>query len=188
MNKKNKQNTYEKQVAGHICVQIRAGTTRVPSQATISRVRARVDVAYMMHFRATIDDMFDNHSSAAMYAMADKSPQGGREYEQVVLFIVKRCLLNVLQCLIQNMESRRARIANSECACLCSFVFVCLKSRTDGKITYKVLVLCGVALLEKQTRWESPLATAPTSCQGVSGNEVVQMYVSLRRSARKLRS
>ena len=128
MNKHKQRNTYEKQVAGHICVQIRAGTTRVPSQATISRVRARVDVAYMMHFRVTVDDMFDNHGGAAIYATADKSPQGGREYEQVVLFVVKRCVLEVLQCLIQKMESRRARVANYEyaraCARLCCS-FVC---------------------------------------------------------------
>ena len=98
------------EVAEKICAQIRANTVRVPSPATISRTRARVDVAYMLHFRTVLKDLFDHHGGAVIYAMADKSPQGGREYEQVVLNIIKRSMLNVLQSQIQMMESRHCKL------------------------------------------------------------------------------
>ena len=96
-------------------------TTRVPSATAMCRTGARIDVAYIFWTRQQNDDMFDNHGGAVFYAMADKSPQGGREIEQVVMEMVKRSLLDILQCLIQEMESRRVW------TCLCLFValFVC---------------------------------------------------------------
>ena len=123
-NKHKHSNTNETQVAESLCKDIRGNNTRVPSSATICRTRARVDAAYMLHVRAMIDEYVHDHVGAAIYAMADKSPQGGREYEQVVLDIVKRCMLGKLQCLIQEMESRRARSANYECARVCACLLV----------------------------------------------------------------
>ena len=99
---------------------------KAPSAPTMCRTRARVDVAYMLHMRKRVEEMF-NDGGAVIFAMADKSPQGGREIEQVVLQFVKRSVLAMLQCSFQHTEFRLV------CTCLCLFVFrhtCCFVSRS----------------------------------------------------------
>ena len=57
----------------------------VPSASTIRRTRNNVDVAFMLHMRDVIAFFFRNDEGCVVYIIADKRPQGGREYEMVVL-------------------------------------------------------------------------------------------------------
>jgi hypothetical protein len=78
------------------------GSLQIPSGSTISRRRLMVDVAYMMHRRA-LNDKFGR--GAVRYIMVDSSPQGGRDYELVVVTsIAGPCLLQAFRdarCLTQ---------------------------------------------------------------------------------------
>ena len=117
---------FPKHMATSIVKSMESEQVKAPSAPTMCRTRARVDVAYMLHMRKRVEEMF-NDGGAVIFAMADKSPQGGREVEQVVLQFVKRNVLAKLQCAIQHMECRLV------CMCLCLFVFrhtCCFVSRS----------------------------------------------------------
>ena len=107
---------FPKHMATSIVKTMESDLVTAPSAPTICRTRARVDVAYILFMRKRVEEMF-NDGGAVIFAMADKSPQGGREIEQVVLQFVKRSVLAMLQCSIQHMECRLV------CMCLCLFVF-----------------------------------------------------------------
>ena len=85
----------------------------VPSASTIRRARNKIDVAFMLHMRDVIASYFRNEEGipqegCAVYMMADKSPQGGREYEMVVLDFIARMRLKWLHLFISRMDFWRA--------------------------------------------------------------------------------
>ena len=88
-----------------------AGAKRLPSAATISRIRARIDVAYMLSMRGQLRKSLHcadcAESGITLNITADKSPQGGREYEMIVVDYVKNKFLPFVQLAAQALEQRR---------------------------------------------------------------------------------
>lgn len=76
----------------------------LPSPATISRLRLKVDVAWMMTVRKKIADMM--REGIVVNCMADSSPQGGHDYELVHLTVLHRPDLAQLHVDILALERR----------------------------------------------------------------------------------
>ena len=77
----------------------------LPSQSTLCRLRGRIDVAYMLVTRILIKTCLEGRG-LVMYPVVDSSPQGGRDYELMVLYITRRAVLARLHHRIQDLESR----------------------------------------------------------------------------------
>ena len=78
---------------------------RLPSKASLSRMRGRVDVAWMLKFRSLLQYMMDN-GGVTIYPMVDPSPQGGRDYEMVVMSVIASRDLVQLHVYVKELESR----------------------------------------------------------------------------------
>jgi hypothetical protein len=81
---------------------------RLPSKATISRMRGRVDTAWMLTFRSILHNMIMD-GGVVMYPMVDSSPQAGRDYEMLVVNIVAAKFLAELHVDIIKLEQRRLK-------------------------------------------------------------------------------
>jgi hypothetical protein len=79
---------------------------RLPSGATLSRMRGRLDVAWMLTMRSILHTMMQD-GGLVMYPMIDSSPQAGRDYEMMVLNIVAAKHLTSLHVDITKLEQRR---------------------------------------------------------------------------------
>ena len=92
-----------------------ARAARLPSIATISRARGRLDVSHMLETRKMMWRILhlqnDDVPGMFLYIIPDKSPQGGREYEMVVVDYVKNRLLPYVPVAIATLEQRR------DCTC-----------------------------------------------------------------------
>jgi hypothetical protein len=75
---------------------IGSDSSAIPSPATISRLRGRIDVAWMMSWRHRIQDWLDSPQGLLVYLGTDSSPQGGRDYQIAVMDFIKRCDLPAL--------------------------------------------------------------------------------------------
>ena len=75
----------------------------VPSASTISKARGRIDVSWMLLWRERIKAFLDE--GAVVYLGTDSSPQGGRDYQIVVLDIVKKVDLAALHVSVMRLES-----------------------------------------------------------------------------------
>ena len=75
----------------------------VPSAAAISKARGRIDVSWMLVWRDRFKEMFDG-AGAVIYLGTDSSPQGGRDYQIVVLDIVKKQDLAELHTAVMRLE------------------------------------------------------------------------------------
>ena len=80
-------------------------TIPLPSQSTLSRLRGRIDVAYMLVTRILIKTWLEGRG-LVMYPVVDSSPQGGRDYELMVLYFTRRAVLARLHHRIRDLESR----------------------------------------------------------------------------------
>ena len=78
---------------------------RLPSPATLSRLRGRMDTAWMLTFQLILQDMMLD-GGVVIYPMIDSSPQAGRDYEMVVLNVVASKLLAELHYDIVKLEQR----------------------------------------------------------------------------------
>ena len=76
----------------------------LPSASTMSRVRGRLDVAFMLLFQDWLYEAL-LYTSLHLLVQVDASPQGGRDYEVIVLNIIKDCELLLLFEWIQELES-----------------------------------------------------------------------------------
>ena len=81
---------------------------RLPSKSTMSRLRGRVDVAWMLTFRSILHNMILD-GGVVMYPMVDSSPQAGRDYEMLVVNIVAAKFLAELHVDIGKLEQRRLK-------------------------------------------------------------------------------
>lgn len=79
--------------------------TILPSKSLISKLRGRVDVAWMLTFRAELARMISDHG-VCIFPFVDSSPQGGRDYEIVVLNVIDKGVLPKLHCCVAFLESR----------------------------------------------------------------------------------
>ena len=77
---------------------------RMPSAATMSRLRARVDVAWTLTFREKVKELIAEGFTA--YLTWDASPQGGKELEMFVWNFVKETVLPQMQVDITWLELR----------------------------------------------------------------------------------
>ena len=78
---------------------------RIPSPATLSRLRGRMDVAWMLVWRQELAQMLAD-SGLVMYPMVDSSPQAGRDYEMLVLSILRAAGLPRVHADIVALEQR----------------------------------------------------------------------------------
>ncbi|CAK9065537.1 unnamed protein product [Durusdinium trenchii] len=62
----------------------------VPSPSTVSRLRLKLDVGWMMMTRNTIDKMLNVEGGVVVNCMVDSSPQGGHDYELLQVSIVRK--------------------------------------------------------------------------------------------------
>lgn len=100
---------------------------QLPSKATMSRMRGRIDAALMMMMMTRdILRQLINSCGLALYVQVDASPQGGRDYEMIVYNIVKATdFLDIFQ-YISQLESfreltkdERLRCYDKEAALMC---------------------------------------------------------------------
>ena len=61
---------------------------RIPSASTISRIRFKVDVAWMLLFREQLKGMLDS-GGVSIFAQTDATAQAGRQYQMIILNIVR---------------------------------------------------------------------------------------------------
>ena len=97
-----------KLAAADVEQRLRGKNQVVPSASTIRRTRSKMDVAWMLHMRDVIASFFKNDGGCVVFVMADKSPQGGREYEMTVFDFIPRKKLGWLHCAISHMDDWRA--------------------------------------------------------------------------------
>lgn len=98
---------------------------QLPSKATMSRMRGRIDAAWMMMTRDILRQLI-NSCGLALYVQVDASPQGGRDYDMIVYNIVKATdFLDLFQ-YISQLESfrelakdERSRCYDKEAALMC---------------------------------------------------------------------
>eukprot|EP00972_Heterocapsa_arctica_P111591 16426936-Heterocapsa_arctica.AAC.1 len=64
-----------------------------PSPATVSRLRGRIDVSWMLIWRDRIQTWLDSNGGLAVYPGTDSSPQGGRDYQILVLDFIPRAAM-----------------------------------------------------------------------------------------------
>jgi hypothetical protein len=60
----------------------------IPSASTISRLRGRVDIAWAMIWRRRVGEWLQQPVGPVVYPATDASPQGGRDYQILVLDII----------------------------------------------------------------------------------------------------
>ena len=77
----------------------------LPGPSLMSRLRLKLDCAYMMHMRQQWADWL--HDGCVIYVGSDASPQGGRNYEMVVLRIVLQKFLPDMHCHIVFLNTMR---------------------------------------------------------------------------------
>ena len=77
----------------------------LPSPTTLSRLRGRIDTSFMLAMRGRIHDMIKS-GGLVLYPAVDSSPQGGRDYEIVVLNILRKATLPLLYQDVVALESR----------------------------------------------------------------------------------
>ena len=56
---------------------------RIPSAATLSRARGRLDVAYMLYFRQIVCNHLEEEGIRS-WLLWDRSPQASRDYEMMI--------------------------------------------------------------------------------------------------------
>ena len=78
----------------------------VPSKSTMSRLRLKIDVAYMLLTRQRLQALMDD-GGHIVYPMVDASPQGGSDYELMLLSMVRRKDLAQMQHDIATLEKMR---------------------------------------------------------------------------------
>lgn len=83
----------------------------VPSPSTISRLRGRIDVAWMLVWRARISEWLKQ--GLIIYPSTDGSPQGGRDFQILVLDFVPRQDLPQLHTLMVKMDARTLKCNTS---------------------------------------------------------------------------
>ena len=71
------------------------------------RMRGRIDVPWMLTFRKMLNELFQAGTGILIYPMVDSSPQGGRDYEMVVMNMIQETALITLHGNIVKLESRR---------------------------------------------------------------------------------
>ena len=81
-----------------------AERSAVPSPSTISRLRGRIDVAWMMVWRKRLKEWLAH--GLVVYPGTDSSPQGGRDYHKLLLDVIPRSAMADLQLRIQKLEAR----------------------------------------------------------------------------------
>ena len=83
----------------------------MPSASTVSRLRLKVDVAWMLMVRKELAQKMED--GIVVHCMADSSPQGGHDYELMHVTLVHRPVLPQLHVDILALE-RRAQLSNQE--------------------------------------------------------------------------
>lgn len=78
----------------------------IPSAPVISRLRGRVDACLMITYRNCLHDMLQQ-GGVVLYPAIDSSPQAGRDYEVVVLNILRRSTVPELYQDVVALENRR---------------------------------------------------------------------------------
>jgi len=78
----------------------------VPSASTISRLRGRIDMAWAMVWRSRIREWLCQGVDPVVYPGTDSSPQGGRDYQILVLDFVAGNDLASLHCDVVALEQR----------------------------------------------------------------------------------
>ena len=91
-------------VAQEIISLMEAGV-QMPSASVISRLRGRIDVCWMLVFRDRLHDMLQT-GGVLVYPATDASPQAGRDYQMVVLNIIRRSVLPELLSGVLDLEAR----------------------------------------------------------------------------------
>ena len=76
-----------------------------PDKSVLSRLRGRMDVAFMLVFRERLWEMVHN-GGIAVFAAIDSSPQAGRDYEMLVLHIIRKTALAEMHANIMALEAR----------------------------------------------------------------------------------
>ena len=80
-----------KHVQDVVLLMLDDGNRPVPSAATVSRLRLKVDVAWMLLARKKMEDLL--RDGLVVHCMVDSSPQGGHDYELLhVTFLAKHDL------------------------------------------------------------------------------------------------
>ena len=77
---------------------------RLPASSTISRLRGRVDVAWMMVWRERIAKWLQD--GLVIFPGTDSSPQGGRDYQVLVLDIACRANLPEIHVISERLHTR----------------------------------------------------------------------------------
>ncbi|CAK0890320.1 unnamed protein product [Prorocentrum cordatum] len=95
------------ELAHEYCVslEMESVTGRFPHKSTLSRMRGRVDVAWMLTARDLFQNMLDV-DGIVVFPIPDSSPQGGRDYENAVLTIISRQNLVALRGLSSDLDRR----------------------------------------------------------------------------------
>ena len=83
----------------------------MPSASTVSRLRLKVDVAWMLMVRKELAEKME--AGIVVHCMADSSPQGGHDYELMHVTMVHRPVLPQLHVDILALE-RRAQLSNQD--------------------------------------------------------------------------
>ena len=78
--------------------------TALPSKSTLSRLRGRIDVAWMITFRQQLKQLLDE--GCASYLLWDASPQGGSDYEMFIWEFISNKHLFEVQVNVEDLESR----------------------------------------------------------------------------------
>ena len=79
------------------------------NSSLISRLRFRLDFAYMQFMRRKFKHWLSpEDGGAVIYAMVDASPQGGRDYEMLLVNVVRRADLRDLQSAISTLDAMAA--------------------------------------------------------------------------------
>ena len=89
------------------------GQRPVPSPATVSRLRLKVDVAWMLLQRRDFQQALSDGSGMVAHCMVDSSPQGGHDYELLHVTLVGKGVLAELHVEICKLE-RMKRLSMAE--------------------------------------------------------------------------
>ena len=85
---------------------IQHGSARfAPDASQLSRMRLRIDVAFMFCMRQHYTEWLLHGRGVVLYPVVDASPQGGKDYEMVVLNIVEKRHLTELHDLTSTLEA-----------------------------------------------------------------------------------
>ncbi|CAK0791682.1 unnamed protein product [Prorocentrum cordatum] len=97
------------ELAHEYCVslEMESVTGRSPHKSTLSRMRGRVDVAWMLTARDLFQNMLDV-DGIVVFPIPDSSPQGGRDCENAVLTIISRQNLVALRGLSSDLDRRNS--------------------------------------------------------------------------------